>query len=138
MAGRVMVRRDFFVRLAAGAASMGLGGNAFPYTKKKHKAPSLPHKLDRIAISTWSLHNYFRATRDSDFDLPGPMLALLDFPEMIINKYNVHHFEFCTSHFASTEPAYLRELKYVLVHSHSTVVNMPVDIDECGPRRNVF
>ncbi len=76
-----MLRRDFLAQLAVGAASAGLGEEAFAYTKKKqHKIPKLPPKLDRIAISTWSLHNYFRATRDSDFNLPGPMLALLDFP----------------------------------------------------------
>ncbi|HMD84421.1 MAG TPA: TIM barrel protein [Terriglobia bacterium] len=131
-----MVRRDFLARLAAGAAAVGLGrgGNAFGYTNKKHPhpAPSASTKLERIAISTWSLHNYFRATRRSDFDLPGAMLALLDFPELIVDKYQVHHFEFCTTHFPSTEPAYLRELKYALVHTRSTIVNMPVDIAECG------
>ncbi len=130
-----MLRRDFLARLAAGAAFVGLGrgGNAFAYTKGKHKAPRLPHKLDRISISTWSLHNYFRATRDGDFNLPGPMLALLDFPEMIVNKYNVHHFEFSTSHFPSTELAYLREIKHMVSRTHSTIVNMPVDIEPCGP-----
>jgi hypothetical protein len=129
-----MLRRDFLARLAAGGASvaLGRGGNAFAYTHKKHAAPKPPPELERIAISTWSLHNYFRATRASDFNLPGPMLALLDFPEMIVDRYKVHHFEFCSTHFPSTELAYLRELKYALVHTRSTVVNMPLDIKECG------
>jgi sugar phosphate isomerase/epimerase len=131
-----MIRRDFLARLAAVTAwvSLGRGGNAFGYVKKKHPrpAPAVSPRLERVAISTWSLHNYFRTTRSSDFGLSGPMLALLDFPEMIVDKYKVHHFEFCTTHFPSTEPAYLRELKSVLVHTHSTVVNMPVDIEECG------
>ena len=130
-----MLRRDFLARLTAGGASVGLGGSgsAFAYTSRtKHHAPSGPNKLDRIAISTWSLRDYFRATRRSDFDLPGPMLALLDFPEMIVDRYNVRHFEFCATHFASTETAYLREIKYVLVHTRSTIVNLLVDINECG------
>ena len=130
-----MLRRDFLAQLAAGAASVALGrsGSAFAYTKKSRAAPSPPPKLDRIAISSWSLHNYFRATRESDFNLPGPMLALLDFPEMIVERYKVRHFEFCATHFPSTEPAYLRELKYALVHTLSTIVNISVDIEECGP-----
>jgi hypothetical protein len=128
-----MQRRDFLAGITAGALSIGLDdSSAFAHTKKKRKPPSESSKMDRISISTWSLHNYFRATRGSDFDLPGPMLALLDFPEMIVDRYKVRHFEFCTTHFPSTEPAYVQELKYVLTHTRSTVVNMPVDIDECG------
>ncbi len=129
-----MLRRDFLARLAAGGASvaLGRGGNAFAYTHKKHATLSPDAKLQRISISTWSLHNYFRGTRGSDFDLVGPLLALLDFPEMIVNRYKVHHFEFCSTHFPSTERAYLLELKYALSHTRSTIVNMPVDIKECG------
>jgi sugar phosphate isomerase/epimerase len=129
-----MLRRDFMARLAV-AASVGFGGKgkAFAYTKKKYSPPSPPPRLERIAISTWSLHNYFRATRDSTFSLPGPMLALLDFPEMIAGRYHVHHLECCASQFASTELAYLRELKYALAHTLSTIVNISVDIEQCGP-----
>jgi len=129
-----MLRRDFLARVTAVGASAGLGGggNAFAYTPKKHRAPSPPPKQDRIAISTWSLRNYFRATRASNFNLPGPMLVLLDFPEMIVDRYNVHHLEVCASHFPSTEQAYLRELKYTLTHTRSTIVNLIVDIPECG------
>ena len=149
-----MQRRDFLTRLAAGAtlvgrgtpmlamasllgqnvrsASLEGGGSASASTRKRHTPPSPPPRLERIAISSWSLHNYFRATRDSTFNLPGPMLALLDLPELIIARYKVRHLEFCASHFPSKDPAYLRELKYALVHTRSTIVNMPVDIPECG------
>ena len=129
-----MLRRDFLARLTAAGASAGLGGggNAFAYTTKKHHAPSPPPKQDRIAVSTWSLRNYFRATREADFNLPGPMVVLLDFPGMIIERYNLHHLEVCASHFPSTEQAYLRELKYTLTHARSTIVNLIVDIPECG------
>jgi hypothetical protein len=149
-----MRRRDFLARIAAGApsvgrgmailamtphgqdaraTSIGAGGNASTTTKRRHTVPSLPPKLERIAISSWSLHNYFRPTRDSAFNLPGPMLALLDLPEMMIVRYTVRHLEFCASHFPSTAPAYLQELKYALMHTLSTIVNISVDIEECGP-----
>ncbi len=60
------------------------------------------------------------------------MLALLDFPELIADRYKVHHLEACAAHFPSTELAYLREFKYMLVHTRSTIVNLPVNIMECG------
>ena len=127
-----MLRRDFLACLAAGSASAALNGDALAYVKRKRKVPSLPHKLDRVAISTWSLRNYFRSTRKSSFSLPGPLLALLDFPEMIVHRYSVHHFEFCSAHFPSVEPAFLKELKYTLSHSHSTIVNLLVDLERWG------
>jgi sugar phosphate isomerase/epimerase len=129
-----MRRRDFLAQLAGASVALGSAGSAFAYIKKKrHTAPSPPPRLERIAISSWSLHNYFRSTRANSFDLPGPLLALLDFPEMIVARYQVRHFELCATHFPSTEPAFLRELKYTLAHTLSTIVNLSVDIGECGP-----
>src|ERR1019366_6772212 len=47
-----------------------------------------------------------------------------------VNKYKVHHFEFCTTHFASSDQSYLQEIKGRLVHTRSAIVNMPVDVEE--------
>jgi sugar phosphate isomerase/epimerase len=128
-----MLRRDFLVRLTTGAAAgCGSGAGSFATVQPRRTVVSASPKLDRISISTWSLHNYFRATRRSDFSGEGPILALLDFPDLIVDRYKVRHFEFCTTHFSSVEPAYLQEIKYALVRTGSTVVNIPVDIEECG------
>ncbi len=130
-----MFRRDFLARLAGSAtsAAMGSTASAFARSRKHSAAPSLPPKLDRIALSTWSLHNYFRSTRVSTCTLPGSMLVLLDLPEMIYDRYHIRHFDLCASHFPSTEQAYLHELKYMLTHTQSNVVNLSVDVDACGP-----
>lgn len=130
-----MLRRDFLIRLGAGTSAMLGGEAAFGYTRRKkaHPAHHESPKLERVALSTWSLHNYFSSTRESSFELPGAMLVLLDFPDAIVSRYQIHHFEFCASHFPSVEKAYLQELKYTLVHSRSTLVNLILDIEECGP-----
>jgi len=127
-----MIRRDFLTRLAAGAAATRLlRGSALTLAGQGSAPPAgSAAKLERISISTWSLHNYFPSTREKEFNLPGPMLALLDFPEMIVDQYKVHHFEFCTRHFGSSEPSYLQEIRSRLLRTHSMVVNMPVDIPE--------
>lgn len=124
-----MQRRDFLTRIAGGAAAAEMAGRA---TELWAAAPGSASgdKRQRIAVSTWSLHNYFQSTRDEDFKLPGKMLELLEFPEMIADRYKVHHLEFCAPHFASTEAAYLKEVKDRLTKAHSHVVNMPIDIDE--------
>jgi sugar phosphate isomerase/epimerase len=125
-----MIRRDFFIRIAGGAGALALGGELRGQTKHHPGSVDRLDKRNRISISTWSLHNYFQSTREKEFTLPGNMLALLDFPEMIADRYKVHNLEFCAPHFASTEKTYLAEVKSRLVRAHSRVVNMPVDIDE--------
>jgi sugar phosphate isomerase/epimerase len=128
-----MKRRDFFVRLAGGAAAAGLAGRAsrlWAANQGHASQAELDGKLHKIAVSTWSLHNYFQSTRDGDFTLPGNMLELLDFPEMIADRYKVHYMEICAPHFASTEASYLKDLKTRLQKTHSHVANMPVDIEE--------
>ena len=125
-----MVRRDVLARMAGGAAALALGDEVWGQTKRRAAHVESYDKRNRISISTWSLHNYFQATREKDSALAGSMLALLDFPEMIADRYKVHNLEFCAPHFASTEKAYLLEVKKCLLRAHSRVVNMPVDIRE--------
>jgi sugar phosphate isomerase/epimerase len=127
-----MLRREFLTRLAEGAAAAGLlrSGDKLSAVGKGHASHGGADKRDRIAISTWSFHNYFQSTREKEFHLPGSMLTLLDFPRLIADKYNVHNLEFVASHFASAEPAYLQELKGCLAKAHSHVANIPLDIPE--------
>ncbi|MBZ5514349.1 MAG: sugar phosphate isomerase/epimerase [Acidobacteriia bacterium] len=127
-----MKRRDFLARVTGGAA-LGMAANA-----PRLRADGQGHatwseadgKLHRMAISTWSFHNYFQSTREQHFNLPGNMLEALDFPEMIADRYKIHHMEVCAPHFASTESSYLQDLKARLQKAHSHLVNMPVDIPE--------
>ena len=58
------------------------------------------------------------------------MLALLDFPEMIADRYKIHHLELAAPHFGSTSPTYLQELRMRLIRAHSQLVNIAVDIEE--------
>jgi hypothetical protein len=140
-----MNRRDFLARLSATCLASGdvggAPGSAFGQRttsattarrRARTRAARKPHnaKLDRVGISTWSFHNYFQATREPDSKLTGQMLALLDFPEMIADQYDVHNLEFVAPHFASIEPAYLQEIKSKLVVAHSRLINIPVDIKE--------
>lgn len=131
-----MKRRDFFTRVAGGLTAVGLaerlGKSRAAALDTASAGPADKRKL--IAVSTWSLHNYFASTREREFNLPGKMLELLEFPEMIADRYKVHHLEFCAPHFASTEPSYLKELAARLAQAHAQVVNMPVDIPELWHR----
>jgi sugar phosphate isomerase/epimerase len=114
--------------LTAAAVCSGAGGLLFAAQSKSGAAAS--PKLERVCISSWSFHNYFASTREKDFQLSGEMLKLVDFPEMVADRYHVHTMEFVAPHFESTSPSYLNELKARLAKARSRVVNIPVDIEE--------
>jgi sugar phosphate isomerase/epimerase len=109
----------------------GVGLAPLPAAQRTRK-PALPpvDRRGRIAVSSWSFHNHSQSQREKAPNLPGSMLVLLDFPEMIVDRYGVHNFEFVASDFASTEATYLAELKNHLVTTRSRLVNIAVDIEE--------
>ena len=128
-----MKRREFLTRCAsvtsfaaATASPRRLGGVPGLVSPQYYDTAKLIH----VGISSWSFHNYFPSTREKDFNQPGPMIALLDFPEIIADRYQVHHLEMTAPHFASTELEYLIQLRRQLARVHSRLVNIPVDIPE--------
>lgn len=127
-----MRRRDLLASLLAATAAP-FGPAAFAKSRRhrvSHHQPQAPSKLDRVGISSWSFHNYFESTRERSVSPPPEHLALLDFPQIIADRYKVHNLEFVAPHFASVEPAYQQELKANLASVHSRLINIPVDIQE--------
>jgi sugar phosphate isomerase/epimerase len=133
-----MNRRELITRIGAAAAAAGAISaepiNLLAAIQAQDPKQGGSGKLGRISVSTWSLHNYFKTTRDDDFKGTGSMLELLDFPQMVADKYRVHHIEICAPHFDSTSAGYLSDLKARLAKAHIRVVNMPVDIPELGDK----
>jgi sugar phosphate isomerase/epimerase len=134
---QVMRRREFLGYLAGGLAAATPGGehdSLLGRSRRPRRSRPISHAAyllsQRIGVSSWSFHNYFPQTRSEDFPGPKETLALLDFPTMIADRYKVHHLEIVAPHFASTEPAYVDELRRQLIRARSYVVNLPVDIEE--------
>jgi len=73
--------------------------------------------LDRICVSTWAFHTQFE----------NGEIRLLDFPEMIADRYGVHNLEIVAPHFGDTDEAALRQR---LARTKSRMVNIPIDIKE--------
>ena len=93
-----MKRRDF---LMGGAAAMGYA--ARPAAGAPDRA-----KLDRLAVMTLSFSSILKnAAHPND---PARTLDILDVPQLLADKYGIHHVEFQHTHFAFTEQAYLKEV----------------------------
>jgi sugar phosphate isomerase/epimerase len=81
-------------------------------------------KLQRVCVSSWSFHTFF----ERDSKNPAKVLMdVLDFPEMVADRYRVHHVEIVLPHFADPDPGRIAEFKKRLAKAHSRVVNMPLD-----------
>ncbi len=125
-----MNRRRFFAR----ASGWGVG---IALQRASAAAPRQPiqyyfdsRQLFRMGVSSSSFRNYFPATRNQDFTLPGPTLSLLDFPRMVAERYEIHHLEFDSAHFSSQEPEYLLELRRQLLRSGSYLLNVFLTLPE--------
>lgn len=94
------------------------------------QAESGKAKNTRIGISTWSFHNFFTKTHESDAGPLGKPWDLREFPAMIADQYGVHQLEMVAPHFESMQPSYIAEVKSSLVKARSHLVNIPVDIQE--------
>src|SRR5829696_2130555 len=81
-------------------------------------------RLQRVCVSSWSFHTSFE--RDSK-DPAKVLMDVLDFPEMVADRYDVHNVEIVLPHFADPSPARIAEFKRRLENAHSRVVNMPLD-----------
>ena len=128
-----MTRRELLKSLLIPAGISWAGLVSRSQTRRRRpvrNAAAGPLKSERVGVSSWSFRNFFYATRDAATPTSAPTLALLDFPEMIADRYKVHNLELAARHFASIEPAYLLELKSSLLRARSRLINLAVDVRE--------
>src|ERR1041384_8020116 len=82
-------------------------------------------KLDRIAIMSLCFNPVIKSAAHPDD--PKRTLDILDFPDMIAERYGVHHVELQHSHFSSTESAYLEEYRGRLKRAKSQMNQINVE-----------
>jgi hypothetical protein len=93
-------------------------------------------KLDRIAIMSLCFSSVLKSHAHPND--PKRTLDILDLPDMIVERYAVHHVELQHSHFRSTEPAYMEEFRRRLKKAKSQMnqINLefgPLNISSPDP-----
>jgi hypothetical protein len=109
-----MKRREFLIGTAMAAGSATLRAQRPEQTR-----------LDRIAIMSLCFNPVIKSAAHPDD--PKRTLDILDFPDMIAERYGVHRVELQHSHFASTEPAYLEEYRARLKKAKSQMNQINVE-----------
>jgi sugar phosphate isomerase/epimerase len=110
-----ITRRTFIETFAALAAAP----QARPAAAPDIHFPAAPR--DRLAVASYPFRNFM--------DRPGHAgIKLTDFAAMAVEKFGIHNIEPLSGHFASTEPAYLDELRRAVEQAHSHIVNIPASV----------
>lgn len=71
-------------------------------------------KLRRMALSTFSLHNFFPNTRSKKAEVPEQSMTLPLAFEMVADRYRINQFEIHSPHLESLSRAYLDDIKSAL------------------------
>lgn len=91
-----------------------------------------PHS--RLSVLSWSFRNLFARTRDRGMPAPQKDFDILDFPQMIADRYGIHNVEVQSMYFASTGQSYMREFSRRLSRANARLVDICLEFDnESGP-----
>jgi len=121
-------RRHFFYgALLAGAVPAGVG-------RAQPQRPD-PAKLARISIMSLCFNRVIRNPARPDD--ATRTLDILDFPQMVADRYGVHLVELQHSHFASTEPEYLREYRNRLDKAGSKMHQINLEFGQLSASANL-
>src|SRR5580704_11046091 len=112
-----MRRRDFIV----GGAAVAVAGRAWG------QAGSDESKLARISVMTYCFDRIVKG-RGKPGD-PERTLDILDAPQMIADRYGIHHVEFQHTHFESTDKAYFKEVRDRLKKANSQMTQICLEFD---------
>ncbi|MFL6429317.1 MAG: sugar phosphate isomerase/epimerase family protein [Acidobacteriaceae bacterium] len=120
-------RRTFMQGMLLGAAGVAFG-----------QTPHLRYPSDRrarLAVASYPFRAFIDAPKNSDRDKAKTGMDLLGFAKMVRSEFGLTGIEPLYSHFASTEPHYLHELRKDLDAVGVRTVNIPVDVevDLCSP-----
>ncbi len=118
-----MRRRDF---LLGSAACIPFAGIARPQDAARRA------KLDRVSVMSNDFDAIMTEVRDWSHAAAPKQLDIMDYPEMLADRYHIHNVDVLNINFLSMEPSYYRKFSGRLKAAKSKMVNMPVELDEKG------
>ncbi len=102
-----------------------LAANAGTATGPDLAFPTAPR--DRLAVATWPFRAYIEAASNEYRDKKQPGMDLREFAAKVKKDFDVPGVEPLSSHFPSTEPAYLQSFRQAIDKAGVHIVNIPVD-----------
>ena len=118
-----MRRRDFLIGSIAAASAVACG---------RAQDVALMAKLDRVGVMSGDFGDLLAETRDWSQPTPPKELDIMDFPQMLAERYHIHNVEVQQFHFLSMEPSYFEKFLGRLKKAKSRMVDMPLELDTSG------
>jgi hypothetical protein len=115
-----MRRRDFLAGAVTAASS------------RVRAAAQDSSKLGRVGVMSGDFDTLMTEVRDWSHPASPKQLDIMDFPEMLADRYRIHNVEVQQIHFLSMEPSYYRTFLQRLKKAKSRMVDMPLELDERG------
>jgi sugar phosphate isomerase/epimerase len=116
-------RRNFLIASALLTPMQRLSAAAAPNMRFPTTA------RDRLAVASWSFREHLDTAENRARKSQGSLMALKDFPAMVVDRYKIHNVEILGQHMPSTTPAYLKELRAGVERAGSHVVDLPAGGD---------
>lgn len=115
-----MKRRDFLFCSAVAATAVRRG---------RAQSGSKAAKLARCGAMSGCFGRLMTEVRDWSQPASPGELDIMDFPEMLADKFGMHNVEVQQIHFLSMEPAYYKKFSGRLRQAHSRMSDMPLELD---------
>jgi len=113
-----MRRRDFLIGAAA--------------TSTRLAAQDRSEKLKRVGCMSGCFSRLLTEVRDWSRPASPKELDIMDFPEMLADRYGIHYVEVQQFHFLSLEPSYYRKFLDRVKKAKSRMIDMPLELDDTG------
>ena len=102
-----------------------LASAASPATGPELKFPTVAR--ERLAVATWPFRAYIESASNENRDKTQPGMDLREFASRVKKDFDVPGVEPLSSHFPSTDAAYLHSFREAIQKAGVSVVNIPVD-----------
>ncbi len=83
-------------------------------------------KLRRAGVASSSFRDLFPSARSASLRERRRAPGLLDFPQVVEDRYLLHHVEFASPQLSTTDPQYLYKLRRRLEQAHSRLINVAI------------
>jgi hypothetical protein len=117
-----MRRRDFMAGSVAAASLAGLA---------RAQGAALSPKLGRISLMTNDFDELLPEIWDRSKEVAPKALDMMNVPELVADRFHLHHLEVMNMNLLSMEPSYIKKFKARLDKAKSKVVDLVLELD--GP-----
>jgi hypothetical protein len=109
-----------------------LGSCAAALMATRVTAQDNSEKLKRVGCMSGCFGSLMTEVRDWSHPSQPGKLDIMDFPEMLADRYGIHNVEVQQFHFLSLEPSYYRKFLERVKQAKSRMIDMPLELDDKG------